>query len=172
MTMSQTKSTAAETPVTPRRRITMERVYNAPIEEVWELWTTKEGIESWWGPDGFKTTVRAIDLRVGGELRYAFTAVAKEQIAFMEKAGMPTTTESRVRYTEVSPPNRLRYTHLADFIPGVAPYNVDTVVELTQTAQGVRMTLTFDAMHDEHWTEMAVKGWTMELEKLAKLLAA
>jgi len=170
--MSQTKSTAAETPATPRRRITMERVYNAPIEDVWELWTTKEGIESWWGPDGFKTTVRAIDLRVGGELRYAFTAVAKEQIAFMENAGMPTTTESRVRYTEVSPPHRLRYTHLADFIPGVAPYNVDTIVELVQTAQGVRMTLTFDAMHDEHWTEMAVKGWTMELEKLAKVLAA
>lgn len=172
MTMRQTKPSSAEISAAPRRRITMERVYNAPIEDVWELWTTKEGIESWWGPDGFKTTVRAIDLRPGGELHYAFTAVAKEQLAFLQKAGMPTTNECRARYTEVSPPNRLRYTHLADFIPGMAPYDVDTIVELTQTAQGVRMTLTFDAMHDEHWTEMAVKGWTMELEKLAKVLAA
>ena len=172
MTMSQIKSASTAAPATPRRRVTMERVYNAPIEDVWELWTTKDGIESWWGPDGFKTTVRAIDLRVGGELHYAFTATGKDQIAFMEKAGMPTTTESRVTYTEVSPPNRLRYTHLADFIPGVAPYDVDTIVELTQTPQGVRMVLTFDAMHDEHWTEMAVQGWTNELEKLAKLLAA
>jgi len=27
-------------------------------------------------------------------------------------------------------------------------------------------------MHDDYWTEMAVKGWTSELEKLAKALAA
>jgi len=23
------------------------------IDEAWALWTTKAGIESWWGPDGF-----------------------------------------------------------------------------------------------------------------------
>ena len=170
--MTQTQPQSATLASSPRRRITMERTYDASIDDVWEMWTTKEGIESWWGPDGFKTTVRAIDLRVGGELHYAFTATAKEQIAFMEKAGMPTTTETRIRYTEVSPPNRLRYTTLADFVPGVAPYTVDTVVELVATPQGVRLMVTFDAMHDEHWTEMAVKGWTMELEKLAGVLAA
>lgn len=170
--MNPTQPKSAPTLAMPRRRITMERVYNAPIEDVWELWTTKDGIESWWGPDGFKTTVRAMDLRPGGELRYAFTAVEPAQIAFLEKAGMPTTTEARVTYREVNPPRRLSYIHLADFIPGVEPYNVDTVVELTETPQGVRMVLTFDAMHDEGWTEMAVKGWTNELEKLAKVLAA
>ena len=37
----------------PARRITMERTFAAPMEDVWELWTTKEGIESWWGPEGF-----------------------------------------------------------------------------------------------------------------------
>ena len=31
-------------------KIRIERTYNASIEDVWELWTTKEGIESWWGP--------------------------------------------------------------------------------------------------------------------------
>lgn len=35
------------------RKIVIERKYAASIEDVWELWTTKEGIESWWGPDGF-----------------------------------------------------------------------------------------------------------------------
>ncbi len=32
------------------------------------------------------------------------------------------------------------------------------------------MTLTFDRMHDELWTERATAGWTMELGKLAKRL--
>ena len=26
--------------------------FKATLEEVWELWTTKDGIESWWGPEG------------------------------------------------------------------------------------------------------------------------
>jgi hypothetical protein len=34
----------------------------------------------------------------------------------------------------------------------------------------VRVVLTIDAMHDEHWTKMAVMGWESELGKLAKLL--
>ena len=35
-----------------REPITMERTFDATLHEVWELWTTKAGIESWWGPDG------------------------------------------------------------------------------------------------------------------------
>jgi hypothetical protein len=46
------------------------------------------------------------------------------------------------------------------------------LVELHPGAQGVRMLLTFDAMHDEQWTQRAVMGWENELDKLAKALAA
>jgi uncharacterized protein YndB with AHSA1/START domain len=155
-----------------KKRITLERTYKAPVTDVWELWTTKEGIESWWGPDGFRVTVHSIDLRPGGEMFYAMTAVEPDQIAFMKKAGMPTTTESRVTYREIVPLERLAYLHLVDFVPGVAAYDVETVVELHPGPQGVRLVLTFDAMHDEHWTNMARMGWENELGKLDKALAA
>jgi uncharacterized protein YndB with AHSA1/START domain len=157
-------------PDAPKRRITLERTYRARIEDVWELWTTKEGIESWWGPGGFAVKVRKLELRPGGELHYAMTAIAPPQIEFMKKAGMPLTTESRLTYTEIVAPRRLAYTHLADFIPGVAPYGVATLVELHPTAEGVRQVLTFDAMHDEEWTQRATMGRESELGKLAKLL--
>ena len=153
-----------------RRKVSIERTFNAAIEDVWELWTTKEGIESWWGPEGFAVKVRKLELRPGGELAYAMTATAPEQMEFLKKAGMPLTTEARLTYTEVSPRRRLAYTHLADFIPGVTPYEVATTVEFDASPQGVRMVLTFDAMHDEQWTQMAVMGWESELDKLAKLL--
>jgi uncharacterized protein YndB with AHSA1/START domain len=153
-----------------RRRVTLERTFAAPIDEVWELWTTKEGIESWWGPDGFAVKVQQIDLRPGGELIYAMTAVAPDQMEFLKKAGMPVTTVSRLTYTEVAPPHRLAYSQTADFIPGVEPYEVPTTVELQEGLDGVRMVLSFTAMHDEHWTNMAVMGWESELGKLAKLL--
>ncbi len=103
---------------------------------------------------------------------YQMTAVAPEQVAFMKRAGMPLTSECRVTYTEVSPPGRLAYKTLADFVPGVAPYEVATVVELKATTDGVKLTITFDAMHDDVWTERARAGHESQMRKLDALLAA
>lgn len=153
-----------------RRTVTLERTFEASIEEVWDLWTTKDGIESWWGPDGFVVKVLKLDLRPGGELLYTTTAVGSDQVQFMKDAGMPLVIETRVRYTEVDPPRRLAYSTLADFIPGVEPYDAATFVDLHPIPSGVRMVLNQEAMHDEHWTEMAVMGWESELDKLARVL--
>lgn len=155
-----------------RRRISFERIYHADVQDVWDLWTTKEGIESWWGPGGFAVTVRKLDLRPGGELWYAMTAIDPPQVEFMKKAGMPLSHDARITFTEIVPRRRLAYVHLADFIPGVDPYDVATVVELHPTERGVRMVLTFDAMHDEEWTRRATMGWESELGKLEALLGA
>jgi hypothetical protein len=157
--------------MTSKTRITIERTYKASVEDVWDLWTTKEGIESWWGPDGFTTRVLKLDPRAGGELRYAMTATAPAQIEFMKKVGMPLTTEALLTYTEVTAHGRLAYIHLADFIPGVEPYDVATTVEFHSIGQNVRMVLTFDAMHDEVWTERAVMGHESQLGKLEKAIA-
>jgi len=156
----------------PKRKMTLERTYAATPEEVWKLWTTKEGIESWWGPDGFTVAVRRLDLRPGGSLSYAMTASSQEVKEFMARAGMPPSTEALLTFTEVTPPRRLAYETLADFIPGVAPYSVATLVELEPSGQGTRLVLTFDAMHDAVWTERAVLGRKSELERLARLLEA
>ena len=159
-------------PTHARAQFSIHRTYAASIDEAWELWTTKAGIESWWGPEGFDVTVTSLDLRPGRELVYLMTAVASEQVAFMKRAGMPLTTECRVTYTEVSPPSRLAYKTLADFVPGVAPYEVATVVELKATTDGVKLTITFDAMHDDVWTERARAGHESQLRKLDALLSA
>jgi uncharacterized protein YndB with AHSA1/START domain len=155
-----------------RAQFSIKRSYAASVDEAWALWTTKAGIESWWGPEGFDVTVTSLDLRSGGELVYLMTATAPEQVAFMKQAGMPVTTECRVTYTEVSPPGRLAYKTLADFVPDVTPYEVTTVVDLRVTADGVKLTITFDAMHDDLWTERARAGHESQMRKLDALLAA
>jgi len=155
-----------------RRKITIDRVLAASAAEVWTMWTTKEGIESWWGPDGFTVEVRELDLRTGGMLVYAMKATGPDQVAFMKRAGMPLTTVSKCTYTEVRPPRRLAYTHPVDFVPGVSAYDVEIAVELLDAPGGTRLVLRIDAMHDEEWTQRAVTGWTMELGKLEKALRA
>ena len=162
--------TASSTPA--RARFSITRTYAASMEEAWELWTTKPGIESWWGPEGFDVTVTSLDLRPGGELIYRMTATAPEQVAFMKRAGMPLATDCKITFTEVAPPERLAHKTLTDFVPGIAPYEVVTVVELKEVAGGVKLTVSFDAMHDDVWTERARAGHESQLRKLDKLLGA
>ena len=163
-----TKKAASSSATT--RKIRIERNYHASADKVWDLWTTSKGIESWWAPDGFKVEVRKLDLRPGGELIYAMTATGPEQIEFMKGAGMPLTTESRKTFTELVPPKRIAYRSLADFIPGVKPYEFLTVVDLQSSADGVRAVMTVDAMHDDEWTQRLVMGRENELDNLAKVI--
>lgn len=138
---------------------------------VWQLWTSADGISQWWAPDGFRTDVDVLDLRVGGELAYTMTATAPEQIAFMEQHGMPLSTTSRKTFTEVDEPTRLAYTSLIDFVPDHEPYEHLTVVELAPTAGGTIVRMDVEALHDDVWTQRLVGGRTNELDNLAALVA-
>jgi len=158
--------------LTERPKLTLERTFQASIDEVWQLWATKEGIESWWGPEGFSVVVRDLNLRPGHGLAYTMSAVAPEMIDYMRKAGMPVSNEHSIRFTEVDPPRRLTYMEKVDFIPDVETYEVETVIHLEQVGDAVRMVLTFESMHDDHWTKLAVMGREGELVRLAKVLAA
>jgi uncharacterized protein YndB with AHSA1/START domain len=155
-----------------RAQFSIARTYRASIDDAWALWTSAAAIESWWGPEGFDVKVLALDLRPGGELVYLMTVRGAEQVAYMKQAGLPLSTECRVTYTEVSPPFRLAYKTLADFVPDVAPYDVATTVDLRATPDGVQLTITFDAMHDDIWTERARAGQESQLRKLDALMEA
>ena len=58
------------------RSLVKELVVKAPALEVWSAWTTKAGIDSWWGPPDAR-----IELRIGGpfELLFLSDAPAGEQ---------------------------------------------------------------------------------------------
>ncbi len=156
-----------------RPRLTLERTFRAPIHEVWELWTTREGIEAWWGPDGFSVDVRSLELRAGGDLVYEMSAVAQEQIDYMKKAGMPISTHHSLTFTEVIPPRRLAYRQMVDFVPGVEPYQIETLLELHEVEDGgTGLVLTFDAMHDDRWTQLARMGHESELDRLERVISS
>jgi uncharacterized protein YndB with AHSA1/START domain len=156
------------------QQIVIQRHLAAPPQTVFELCTTKEGIESWWAPDGFVAEVEQLDPRPGGELIYTFTATAPEQVQFMEGAGLPLTTRARKKFTEVVPGERLRYDSLVDFVPGIEPYEHNTLVELfaANGDAGTRLVMTLEPLHDEEWTERIVMGRSNELDNLERLLSA
>src|SRR2546421_4474648 len=148
----------AGTPKTRSTNIRLERTYPTSAQEVWRLWTTSDGIESWWAPDGFTVEVRKLELRPGGELVYAMTATGPDQVEFMKGAGMPLTTEARKTFTEMVPSNRIAYRSLIDFVPGVDPYQELTVVDLTPSGDSVRGARTMEPPHDAVSNPRMVSG--------------
>jgi hypothetical protein len=117
--------------------------------------------------------VSDLALRPGGQLRYTLTATAPAQVEFLRNAGMPLSSEVRKTFSEVTPPNRLAYRSMIDFVPGHEPYEHLTTVDIEPAGDRTKVVLTVDPLHDETWTrqhrahrgeeldhlEAAVKRW-------------
>ena len=50
--------------------INITRIYDAPVQAVWDAWTDPEQVALWWGPRGFTLTTHSKDLRPGGSWYY------------------------------------------------------------------------------------------------------
>lgn len=57
-----------------QREVVVSRTLNVPRELVWEAWTNPKHIVNWWGPNGYVTTVEAMDFRVGGVWLHTMTS--------------------------------------------------------------------------------------------------
>ena len=154
-----------------KKTFTVERLLKATPEKVWKMWTTKEGLERWWGPEGFTVQVHHLDLRVGGRLELVMTTAVPEIVAMLKAGGMGASHSLVCTYIELERNRRLVYQNTVDFVPGVPPYTARTQVELTPVPGGTRLAVTNDVMHDAEWTERARMGWEQELGKLEKALA-
>lgn len=48
------------------KKVVVTKIFDASIEEVWQIWTDPELVKQWWGPDKFICDVAKIDFREGG----------------------------------------------------------------------------------------------------------
>ena len=149
--------------------IVIERTYAASAQELWDLWTTKDGFESWWGPVDFRADVHLMDGREGGALHYDMVADTPEMVAAMAKMGSPASHKTHGTFTEFKPYERLVLTQVIDFLPGVTPYDsVMTVQFIPVSGEKVRMIVTLSPMHNPEFSEMQKQGFTSQLSKLDK----
>ncbi len=97
--MSSTGQGASAQSTTADREIVITRVINAPRELVFEAFTEVRHLSQWWGPEGFTTTTRAFEFRVGGE--WDFVMHGPDGTDFQEW----------ISYTEIDPPERIALLH-------------------------------------------------------------
>jgi uncharacterized protein YndB with AHSA1/START domain len=98
--MAATGRDAPAQSATADREILISRVISAPRELVFEAFTEVRHLSRWWGPEGFTTTTRAFEFRVGGEWDFVMHGPDgtdyQERIALLhgESRGDPNAFES------------------------------------------------------------------------------
>ena len=85
------------------REIHVERVFDAPRERVFAVYTDPQLIPEWWGPT---TVVDQMDVRTGGSWRFVAHNADGSEMAF------------RGEYREVTPPERIVQTFEREGMPG------------------------------------------------------
>jgi uncharacterized protein YndB with AHSA1/START domain len=84
---------------TADREIVISRVIDAPRELVFEAFTEVRHVSRWWGPEGFTTTTRAFEFRVGGEWDFEM------------RGPDGTDYQEWISWTEIVPPERIALVH-------------------------------------------------------------
>jgi uncharacterized protein YndB with AHSA1/START domain len=97
--MIETEGDAAAQSTTADREIVISRIISAPRELVFEAFTEVRHLSRWWGPEGFTTTTRAFEFRVGGE--WIFVMHGPDGTDYQEW----------ISWTEITPPQRIALLH-------------------------------------------------------------
>jgi uncharacterized protein YndB with AHSA1/START domain len=83
------------------REIVGTRVFHAPRELVWKVFTDPGHVAQWWGPNGFTNTIHEMDVRPGGE--WNLTMHGPDGTDYANKS----------IYHELVEPERIVYSHVS-----------------------------------------------------------
>ncbi|GAA1135061.1 SRPBCC family protein [Ornithinicoccus hortensis] len=97
--MNQTGQAVPEQSATADREIVVSRVIEAPRSLVFEAFTEVRHLSRWWGPEGFTTTTRAFEFRIGGE--WDFVMHGPDGTDYPEW----------ITWTEITTPERIEFLH-------------------------------------------------------------
>ena len=95
MTNDQAQAPTATVTTPTEREIRIERMFNAPRDRVFAIYTDPALIPEWWGPRDTTTIVDEMDVRTGGRWRFVMRDADGSESGF------------RGAYREITPPERI-----------------------------------------------------------------
>lgn len=150
----------SEATATADREIVLERVFDAPRELVFDVWTSPEHATHWFGPRGFTMTIHEMDARPGGVWR------------FILHGPDGTDYDNKIVFNEIIRPERLVYSHGTD---DDGPGDFEVTATFASQGKGAKITMrmlfpTTEA-RDKTIEFGAVEGANQTMDRLAEYLA-
>jgi uncharacterized protein YndB with AHSA1/START domain len=131
----------------------IERRYRAPVERVFEAWTSEEVLSRWWRLErDWEYSEASVDLRVGGAVR----VVMRDPETGKQIGGGGL-------YTEVEPPSRLAFTWLWD------DHTTRTLIEIDFAERDGVTSVIFTQR--DLWDEQAVRDHRRDWNRMFDVLA-
>ena len=143
--------------------LVMTRVFDAPRELVFKVWTESKHLAQWWGPKGFTNPVCEIDVRTGGNIRIHMRAP--------DGTVYPMTGV----FQEIVAPERLVYMSSALDDKGNSMFDVLSTVTFAENDGKTTLTLQLRVIKATAAAPQYLKGmemgWTQSLDRLGEFLA-
>ncbi len=146
--------------------VVIERIFDAPIDVIWRMWTEAEHFKNWYGPQGFSLPVAEMDVRVGGKRLFCMETETPTGSMKMWLTG---------EYTEIVPKERLVYTEsMADehgnvVLNDMMPQPSEIAVVLEAVGERTKMVMTHSSLPAN--SEGASEGWEQATNKMAAYVA-
>jgi uncharacterized protein YndB with AHSA1/START domain len=159
--MSEQSTQRKATVTTPsEREIHVERVFDAPRDRVFAIYTDPRLIPEWWGPRGTTTIVEEMEPTTGGKWRFVMRNPDGSETGF---GGV---------YREVTPPERIVQTFEWDGMPGYPSLETAVFEDLGEQTK-VASTSVFYATEerDGMLASGMERGMNETFERLDELLA-
>jgi uncharacterized protein YndB with AHSA1/START domain len=149
--------------------VVIERTFDAPVEQIWQMWTVPEHFQAWYGPTGATIPVANLDVRVGGTRQISME---------MQTPSGPMQMWFTGEHREVVENERLVYTEMISDEHGnpASPESMglpdghsatEVRVELDVVDGRTRMVMTHVGVPAE---SPGAAGWTMAFDKLTALI--
>jgi uncharacterized protein YndB with AHSA1/START domain len=134
----------------------LTRLFDAPVHRVFEAWSTKQGLERWWGPKGLTSSCE-VDFRVGGAYRMVMRDAQGGEYPF------------HGRYTEIIPDEKIAFSSTIEHLDNI---EVTTTVTFVEENGKTRLTVRQSFPAHEEAARGQMEGWSGSLEKLDAVLQA
>jgi uncharacterized protein YndB with AHSA1/START domain len=141
---------------TANREIAISRILNAPRELVWKVWTDPKHISEWWGPNGFTTITKEMNVRKGGKWMHTMHGPDGRDYP------------NEIIFTEVAEPERICYDHIAP------KFNTTVTFEAQGNKTKLTMVMVFDSKEEYDFVVKehgAIEGQKQTIARLEELLS-
>ena len=144
--------------------LVITRVYDAPRELVFSLWTDPKHVAEWWGPRGFTARVHELDARPGGAMRIEMRAADGRVFPMSGK------------FEALVAPERLVFLSGALDEKGKLLFEVRTTVLFENAGGKTRLTMRASVIMQTDAAPPYIagmnEGWNQTLDRLAERVAA
>ncbi|MBT3321436.1 MAG: SRPBCC domain-containing protein [Anaerolineae bacterium] len=148
--------------------IVIERIFDAPIEDIWKMWTQPEYFQKWYGPKGFTIPVAEINLSVGGKRRICMASPDGNMKMWTTGEHLEISSTERLVYTESMSDEEGNILSPAEMgMPEGYPVKTEITVSLESLGEGTKMVLTHAGLPAD---SPGASGWNQAFDKLEEYL--